>query len=1205
MYSILIANRGLPALKFIVSIREWLNETNNLNIKLIGFVTPVDISSKYKYITMLDQAIYTDDETIYTNMEGIVRYCKEYNAQYLFPGWGYLSENEQFVKMLTDNNIGFLGPTYENMCAIGNKISCNDVAEKLGVPVLPWSGDKQLLTIEEIEYWCNKIGYPVMLKAGNSGGGKGIRIVREKSKCYEMWQEIMQEVVSPMIYATKYIENASHLEIQILGDGEKSIHLHGRDCSTQRRNQKLIEECPIQKDPVLVNNIQNYAAKITNYIGYRGLATVEFIYDQDTHDVYILEVNPRIQVEHIITEQLFGLNLIKLLFLVSTGTKLADIEELQGLDYDFKKHIISMRINAENPYEDFRPTLGQVNEIDITFNRKSWGYFSIANDGTISETVDSQFGHISAVGSNRTTAIKNLIGLIDGLKIRGTIYNTAGFLKNFINSDTFRNNRHTTRHLNNVANTKIFNTKYNNDYVAIIGILYNSILIMNGHEKECLDGLARGHNYYLKELNKFQKAIVVSNDIFYEYEFLTEISSGKSKRFVIHYNSSYYTFNFTYENNRMNVVLNKDFIYTVTHSYQDEYKMELLINQHKYNFVRKIKDNKIRSPAGGKVIDCVFSNGDFVNEGDVYIKIECMKMILPFKADKSGKIVYQIKQGDVVTTNQIIGEFTGGNTLMFEYPKNQFVFNSFPAEQYPTAINERNNALLVRGYYNKQPKDNALSIPSLFGDKYELLFEDMICKGVGSKGYSMMGNSFVLLVNDLTAKNGVFSYTEDEYYYKCLRYARENKIPFVFIASNSGAEIKINENVKFMLKPYIVGDELKYMFLEPEDYEKHKQDVMGKFIPDKGHYEIVCVNNPGVVNLDGSALLVSEMAKARNEIQTITFVIDRTVGVGAYLARLSERIVQRRDSSILLTGFQSINKVLGRDLYESNNQLGGHVVMANNGISHKIVDTTIEGVEYIKQLLGIGTSIVSNKSVPQTIRSIIDENTFVETMDLYARNVVTGRCLIKGKTYGLAYATDYIADKVTPCDPADLSSANRTEKMSPNILYPDTSYKISKTIRDCNIEKIPILIVADWRGFSGGTRDMFDNVLDFGSTIVSELAYYKNDVTIYIPPNGQLRGGSMVVFSKSINREKIKLFAATNARVNVLEPSATKELKYKTADKQKYAKLHNITDESLMDKISNHFVELNDVINPEYKVLNQYEQIVDGILEPNELRNIL
>jgi len=886
--------------------------------------------------------------------------------------------------------------------------------------------------------------------------------------------------------------------------------------------------------------------------------------------------------------------------MVSTGYTLSDIPELQNLNYDFKIHIVSMRINAENPYEDFRPTLGQIQEIDITYNRKSWGYFSVANDGQISETVDSQFGHISAFGSNRDAAIKNLTGLIDGLKIRGTIYNTSSFLKNFINGSVFRTNRHTTRYLNNIANTQIFNTKYNPDNVAVLGIIYNSFLINNTRENECLEGLTRGHNYYLTELNKFQQTIIISNDTLYNYEFLTEISPGKSKRMIIRYNGTCYIFSFTYENNRMNIILNKDFMYTITHSYCDDYKIELLINQHKYNFTRKIKDNKIRSPASGRVIDCVFSNGDQVNEGDVYVKIECMKMILPFKADKTGKIIYNIKQGDVVVSNQLIGEFSCETAVEYEYTRNSKLFDCFTVYSSPEAIISKNNSLLNRRLYNKQPKDDASKIPLLFADTFELLFSNMICS---SKGY-LMNNSFVLLVNDLSTNNGVFSYAEDEYFFKCLRYARENKMPFVFVASNSGAEIKINENVKFALKPHVVNDELKYMFLEPVEYEKYKHDIIGKFNVELGHYEVTCVNNPGIINLDGSALLVSEMAKARNEIQTITLVLDRTVGVGAYLARLSERIIQRRDSSILLTGYQSINKVLGRDLYESNIQLGGHLVMANNGISHKIVDTTIEGVEYIKLLLSLGRSC-SEIVVPRTIREIIDPDTLLETMESYARNVVTGRCLINGKTFGVVYATDYIADKFTPCDPADLSSSNRTDKMSPNILYPDTSYKIAKTIRDCNIENVPILIVADWRGFSGGTHDMFDNVLDFGSMIVSELAYYKNDVIIYIPPNGQLRGGSMVVFSKSINREKIKLFAAPTAKINVLEASATKELKYKASDKQKYASIHNITDDAMMETISNRFVELNDVINPEYKVLNKYEPIVDGILEPSELRTIL
>jgi acetyl-CoA carboxylase / biotin carboxylase 1 len=716
-YNILIANRGLTALKFILSMKEWLSETQleetqleetqlsgtHYNVKMFGFVTPVDMTSKYKYITMLDQAIYTDNNSVYTNIDEIIHFCKEYKINCLFPGWGYLSENEHFVKALNKNGILFLGPTYENMCAIGNKISCNDVAEKLGVPVLPWSNNKQLTTIEEIEKWCDQIGYPVMLKAGNSGGGKGIRIVREKHNCYEMWQEILKEVVSPMIYATKYIENASHLEIQILGDGETSIHLHGRDCTTQRRNQKLIEECPIQKDKEIVDNIQNYAVKIANHIGYKGLATVEFIYDQDTKKVYILEVNPRIQVEHIITEQLFGLNLIKMLFLVSIGTKLHQIADLSGINYEYDKHIISVRINSENPYEDFRPTLGKISEIDITYNRKSWGYFSVANDAIISETVDSQFGHISAFGKDRISAIRNLTNLIDGLKIRGTIYNTAGFLKNFINDDIFKTNHHTTRFLNYSSNTQLFNTKYKNEYVVVLGMIYNSFYINDEREKECLKKLRQGHNYHLKELNQFSKAVIVFNNTLYEYEFLSEINTNIIKKYIIRYNGVCYTFSFKYEMGILNIVLDDNYMYSLIHSYHDDYQIEVLINQHKYNFVRKVRDNKINSPAGGKVIDLLFTNGDTVNAGDIFVKIECMKMILPFKIDKSGVIRYFVSIGDVVSSNQIIGEIDEFSSVKHEYLQNLNLMNGFCVESKPNLVIDKNAKMLISMTQDKQP----------------------------------------------------------------------------------------------------------------------------------------------------------------------------------------------------------------------------------------------------------------------------------------------------------------------------------------------------------------------------------------------------------------------------------------------------------------------------------------------------------------------
>jgi len=732
-------------------------------------------------------------------------------------------------------------------------------------------------------------------------------------------------------------------------------------------------------------------------------------------------------------------------------------------------------------------------------------------------------------------------------------------------------------------------------------MVYNAFFTNNTAEKECLEKLKHGHNYDLRELNRFQKGVIIHNNVLYPYEFLSEINTLNTKTYMIRYNGLCYTFTFKYEHNAISLLLN-DYMYSIVHSYHDDNQIEILINQHKYNFIRRVKDNKINCPTGGKIIECLFTNGSMVNAGDIFVKIECMKMILPFKSDKTGNITYFVKPGDVVTTNQLIGEVDESNTVKTEYAQNLKLMQNFaPSTTSSLAICEQNGRLLNKISVGRQPEMDSLAIPAMFSPNYTLIGEEL---RKGSNGY-IVADTFVLLVNDLKHNNGVFSYTEDEYYFNCLRMARERKMPFVFVASNSGAEIKINETVKFAVQPHIVNGEFQYFFLDPEQYEKYKDEVIGDFRSAHNHYEIVCVNNPGVVNLDGSALLVAEMARARNEIMTITFVIDRTVGVGAYLARLSERIVQRSDSSILLTGYQSINKVLGKELYESNIQLGGPNIMANNGIAHKIVDTTVDGIEYIKQLIFYNSSRISNTLVPPVIESIVDARSLCETMEQYAKNVVTGRCNINGQKFGIVYAVTELTEKKIPCDPADLNSSIRVEAVAPNILYPDTSYKIAKTIRDCNTEGIPIFIVADWRGFSGGTRDMYDNVLDFGSMIVSELAYYKQDVTIYIPPNGQLRGGSMVVFSKSINRDKIRFFASKSARINVLEPNATKELKYKTADKQKYASMYGIESDKMMEQISAKFVELNDCINPAYRVLNQYEAIVDQIIEPGDLKTLL
>jgi acetyl-CoA carboxylase/biotin carboxylase 1 len=245
MVRILIANRGLSALKFIISVINWKNDDDYIPITIVGIVTSSDVESGFKYIEFLDEQLHINDNDIYTNEDEMLNICLKNKIDAVWPGWGYLSENSEFVKKLEEHNIIFIGPTSKSMDAISNKISCLTLGENLGIPVTPWSGSKMLTKFEECLDYADKIGYPLMMKAANSGGGKGIRMVSSLEHLQSAWQEVNQEVKNAEIFLMKNIFTCSHLEIQILGDGKHCITLSGRDCTTQRRNQKLLEETPI------------------------------------------------------------------------------------------------------------------------------------------------------------------------------------------------------------------------------------------------------------------------------------------------------------------------------------------------------------------------------------------------------------------------------------------------------------------------------------------------------------------------------------------------------------------------------------------------------------------------------------------------------------------------------------------------------------------------------------------------------------------------------------------------------------------------------------------------------------------------------------------------------------------------------------------------------------------------------------------------
>jgi biotin carboxylase/acetyl-CoA carboxylase carboxyltransferase component/biotin carboxyl carrier protein len=1192
MVRILIANRGLSAYKFILSVINWKQDDDYIPVTIVGIVTPADIDSGFKYIELLDEQIHFNDQEVYTNSDEMIKTCLEYKIDAVWPGWGYLSENADFVAGLEQNNIIFIGPTSKSMNAVSNKISCLTLGEKLGVPVTPWSGSKMLTDIEECNKHAEKIGYPLMMKAANSGGGKGIRMVKDSFQLETAWKEVQCEVKDAEIFLMKNISHCSHLEIQILGDGEHCINLSGRDCTTQRRNQKLLEETPI----TIISKenreeLERNAVNIMKEIKYKNAGTVEFLYDHESQNFYLLEINSRLQVEHIISEELYGINLIKCQILIALGKSLQDIRYLFSNtisknftigndEYELvppkNKHVLSVRLNAENPYENFTPSQGKIYSIEIPQLKNVWGYFSL-NHGKITQYTDNQFGHVYVTGKDRKTCCNLMLAYLNQLHIKGTVITTSGFLKKYLQDNNFINQKHYTRYVSEINIPKPIE-EIKDQYVGLFGCLLqayeqhletlkvNQKLINNGH--------------IITNDNIWVDSSLIFNDVLYKFKFCF-----KSNEVLIKHQNKLHTVSFIKNDHRFYIkILSRTYI--VQKNHQNHHRIEIAVNSRKHYLELPINDDAIYSPVNGIVKELNYNNQDYVNVNDVFIKIESMKMLTSFTAKKSGLILYHCKVGDLISTSNLLAEIKSENE------NKQYVV--FTSNLYLEETTVQDTTPIKSLCLTSKPINLSIQdYPSYFNpQKYEVLFES---KGMISWKILLTSNITIILTgNNINYQVGSFGVEESEVFYQSLQYARKTKYPFVYIANNSGARITINEKLKN--KCININGEL---YIRKEDYKEFENEIVVELYQSFDDYiKILHIRNSGVENLDACAKLVCEMSKANKEILTITYVTGRTVGVGAYLARLSSRIIQRIDSPLILTGFSSINEVLGLHLYSSNLQLGGPDIMSNNGISQLLVNSDKEAVNSIQLWLSYKISSTISDQLPNNIQpisnvydhtiydvitNIVDSESFMETMTNWAKSVVTGRAKINGKSYCIIAANHNSNTKFIPVDPGNLESKNEIITQAGCVWYPNSAYKTAKSINDANVEGLPLLILANWRGFSGGTKDMYDNVLDFGSMIVRSIEEYKQPITIYVVPGGQLRGGAMVVLSKSLNPEKIRIFSSSTAKINVLEAKACKELKYK-----------NKGDVSDSDALK--YVELHDT---------PYSSILDGILELHELKIVL
>ena len=433
---ILIANRGEIALRIIRTCKE-------MGIPTVAVYSTADKDSLH--VRFADEAVCIGKPSSadsYLNIPHIMAAAEITNADAIHPGYGFLAENAKFAEICGQHKIKFIGPTPAMINAMGDKITAKDTMIKAGVPCIPGS-EGLIESVAEAKKQAKKIGYPVILKATAGGGGKGMRLVWKESEIEKAYENAKSEAAVSFkndgIYLEKYVEEPRHIEIQVAGDQYgKACHLSERDCSIQRRHQKLVEESPSPfMTPELRKRMGEAAIKAANSINYEGVGTIEFLVDKH-RNFYFMEMNTRIQVEHCVTEEVINYDLIK------EQIKIAGGVPISGNNYEPTMHAIECRINAEDPYNDFRPSPGKITVLHTPGGHGVRIDSHIYAGYTIPPYYDSVIAKIIAVAQTREEAINTMSRALSEYVIEG-IKTTIPFHQQLMQNEDFIKGNFTTK----------------------------------------------------------------------------------------------------------------------------------------------------------------------------------------------------------------------------------------------------------------------------------------------------------------------------------------------------------------------------------------------------------------------------------------------------------------------------------------------------------------------------------------------------------------------------------------------------------------------------------------------------------------------------------------------------------------------------------------------------------------------------------------
>ncbi len=409
---ILIANRGEIALRIQRACRE-------MGIRTVVVYSEADTEAKY--VKLADEAVCIGPPPAsqsYLNIPAIISAAEVTDAEAIHPGYGFLSENADFADKVERSGFVFIGPRPENIRLMGDKVSAKNAMNKAGVPCVPGSEGALPEDPKEIVRIARKVGYPVIIKAAGGGGGRGMRVVHTEAALLNAVNMTRSEAAAafsnPMVYMEKYLENPRHIEIQVLADTHKNVvHLGERDCSLQRRHQKVIEEAPAPDLSVkLRDKIGERCVEACRKIGYRGAGTFEFLYEKD--EFFFIEMNTRVQVEHPVTELITGIDIVQQQIHIAAGEKLP----FRQRDIPFRGHAIECRINAEDPYK-FTPSPGRISSYHAPGGPGIRVDSHVYQGYTVPPNYDSMVGKVIAFGATREQAIRRMRVALSEMVVEG------------------------------------------------------------------------------------------------------------------------------------------------------------------------------------------------------------------------------------------------------------------------------------------------------------------------------------------------------------------------------------------------------------------------------------------------------------------------------------------------------------------------------------------------------------------------------------------------------------------------------------------------------------------------------------------------------------------------------------------------------------------------------------------------------------------